>query len=266
MNSGSPSPRSPRGACSRDDVRFVLVGTTEPGNIGASARALKAAGFSRLVLVRPVDGWRTSHADAMAHGAEDLLDRAQVFDSLDDALRDATWIVGTTRRPRRHQAEAVTPREWGERLAAMPAGERVAILFGAEKTGLLNDEVLRCRLVITIPSPVEYPSLNLSQAVMLLAYESGLALGDPGRRRRRRRLASHEEQERMYAHMEEVLLGSRMNPMKVRSLMRHLRVILGRAELSDQDVSSFHTLAARIRGPKPRVKPEPEKKKPRSRS
>ncbi|MFH1679931.1 MAG: TrmJ/YjtD family RNA methyltransferase [Candidatus Eisenbacteria bacterium] len=245
-----------RDAPPRESVRFVLIGTTEPGNIGAAARGMKAMGFRRLVLVGPAEGWMTAHAAAMAHGAEELLEEAEVRETLDEALRGCTWVVGTTRRPRRHQAETVTPREWGAELAAVPRGEEVAILFGPEKTGLTNEDVLRCRLVVTIPSPVDYPSLNLAQTVMLMAYESGLALREPAERAGSPALASDEELERMYAHVEEALHASRMNEKKVRSMMRHLRIILARAGLSKDDTSTFHTLAARIRGPRPRAKRE----------
>ncbi|MFH1277254.1 MAG: RNA methyltransferase [Candidatus Eisenbacteria bacterium] len=238
----------------RDDVSFVLIGTTEPGNIGASARALKAMGFRRLVLVNPTEGWRSDHAVAMAHGAEELLEGAEVFDRLDEAIADCAWVVGTTRRTRRHQAKTVTPRAWGERLGKIPAGEKVAVLFGPEKTGLVNEDVLRCRLVVTIPSPVDYPSLNLAQSVMLLSYECGLALRRPAEGVGAPPLATDEELEKMYAHLGEALLAGDMNEKKVRVFLRNFRVILGRAALSKDEVHPFHTLASRIRGPKPRVK------------
>jgi TrmH family RNA methyltransferase len=241
-------------APSKENVRFVLVGTTEPGNIGAAARGMKAMGFRRLVLVAPADGWKTPHAVAMAHGAEDLLEKAEIHESLDEALRGCTWVVGTTRRLRRHQAKTVTAREWGARLARIPRSEEIAILFGPEKTGLENEDVLRCRLIVTIPSPIDYPSLNLAQATMLMAYESGLALREPANRVGSPALASDDEMERVYARMEEALRESRMNEMKVRAMMKHLRVILARAELSKDDASTFHTLASRIRGPRPREK------------
>lgn len=238
----------------RDDVRFVLIGTTEPGNIGASARALKAMGFRRLVLVNPTEGWKTPHAVAMSHGAEELLEEAEEFGSLDEAIADCAWVVGTTRRMRRHQAKTVTAKAWGERLSTVPSGEKVAVLFGPEKTGLVNEDVLRCRLVVTIPSPVDYPSLNLSQSVMLLAYECGLALRQPADRVGATPLATDEELEWMFANLGDALRSGEMNEKKVRATIRNLRVILGRASLTKSEVLPFHTLASRIRGPKPRVK------------
>jgi len=239
---------------SRDDVRFVLIGTTEPGNIGASARALKAMGFGRLVLVRPTDGWKTDHAAAMAHGAEELLDAAAVCDSLDEAIADCTWVVGTTKRIRRLQSKTVSPKGWVEHLETIPPGEKIAILFGPEKTGLVNEDILRCRLVINVPSPVDYPSLNLAQSVMLLAYETGLAFREPAERVGSPALASHEELEQMYGHLEEALHEVALQEKRVRATLKHLRVILGRAQMFKDDVHTFHTIASRIAGPKPRKK------------
>ena len=238
----------------RGGIRFVLIGTTEPGNIGASARAIKAMGFRRLVLVSPPDGWRTPHAESMAHGAEEILDGAEVFDSVEEATAGSAWIVGTTRRFRRHQAKTVTPREWSARLAGIPAEEKVSILFGPEKTGLTNEDVLRCRLVITAPTPVEHPSLNLSQAVMLLAYETALGLREPAESVAAPRPATAEELERMYDTMDRALRANEFDEKRRVSLVRHLRLILHRARLTAEETQTFFTLASRIRGPVPRKK------------
>ncbi len=251
-----------RDAPSRGDLRFVLIGTTEPGNIGASARAIKAMGFRRLVLVAPPDGWKTHHAVAMAHGAEEILEEAEVHDRLDEAIAGCSWVVGTSRRLRRFQAKTVTPRVWGERLSAIAPGESVAVLFGPEKTGLVNEDILRCRLIATIPSPIDHPSLNLSQTVMLMAYECGLALRQPAETVGSPKLATDEELERMYGHMESALALSAMKEKKVRSTMRHLRLILGRAQLSQEEIITFHGIAARVEGPKPRVKRAPPSGEP----
>lgn len=238
----------------RTNIRFVLIGTTEPGNIGSSARAIKTMGFSRLVLVSPPDGWRTHHAIAMAHGAEDILESAEVCDTLDEALAGCGCVVATTRRSRRYQSKTVTPREWGEKLSQIPPDEQVAILFGPEKTGMTNKDILRCRLVITVPTPVEHPSLNLSQAVMLMAYECGLVMREPATSVGSPHLAVEEDVDRMYNNMEDALRTSELPEKRVRSVIRHLRVILHRAQIYRDDVNTFHTITSRIRGPRPRVK------------
>ncbi len=245
-------------APARDHIRFVLVGTTEPGNIGASARALKSMGFRRLVLVSPTPGWRTPHAEAMAHGSEEILSGAEVYPTLDEAVADCSWVVGTTRRSRRHQAKTVTPREWGTILSSIPPAEQVALLFGPEKTGLTNEDILRCRRIITIPSPTDHPSLNLAQTVMVLAYECALALREPAASVASPTPASHADLERMYENMEIALRRGKMHEKRVRSLVRHLRIILGRVKLDKDEIQTFHTLASRIRGPVPRRSREKE--------
>ncbi len=240
-------------SASREKIRFVLIGTTEPGNIGAAARALKSMGFRRLALVNPVEPWRTDHAIAMSHGAEEVLGGAEVYGSLDAALADCTWVVGTTRRDRRDKARVITPRTWSDQLAKLGPDEEIAILFGPEKTGLTNDDILRCRRIVTAPSPVDYPSLNLAQSVMLLSYESSLALRRVPAAGDGPLLATHDEMERMYDHLDRALRANRFEEKKRRRLLKHLRLILHRAEMRRDDVLSFHTLARRIRGPVSRL-------------
>ncbi len=243
-------------APNRDNIRFVLIGTTEPGNIGAAARALKSMGFYRLVLVDPIEPWQTDHAIAMSHGAEEVLARAEVYNTLTDAIAECTWVVGTTRRDRRDKARVITPREWSEQLTELGSDEEIAILFGPEKTGLTNEDILRCRRVITAPSPVEYPSLNLAQSVMLLSYESSLGLRLSPSKPGGIVLATSDELERMYEHLDGALRANSLEDKKRRRLLRHLRVILHRAGMRRDDVMSFHTLARRIHGPVPRTAKE----------
>ncbi len=237
----------------RGNIRFVLIGTTEPGNIGAAARALKSMGFYRLVLVDPIEPWQTDHAIAMSHGAEEVLANAEVYNNLTDAIADCTWVVGTTRRDRRDKTKVITPSDWSGLLSDLGSNEEIAILFGPEKTGLSNEDILRCRRIITAPSPVEYPSLNLAQSVMLLSYESsrGLRLkpSEPGSPI----LATDGEMERMYEHLDRALRVNKLEDKKRRRLLRHLRIILHRAEMRRDDVLSFHTIARRIHGPVPRT-------------
>lgn len=249
-----------------DSVRFVLIGTTEPGNIGSSARAIKTMGFRDLALVAPREPWKTDHCIAMGHGAEEILDELTVHDTLDDAIADRTLVVATTRRTRRDQPAVLTPREWSGRLSTSSTQERIAILFGPEKTGLSNDDILRARWIVTAPSPTDYPSMNLSQAVMVMAYESTMGLlgmpnhgganesasdasrvagADDGTLDR----ATAGELETMYENMEKSLLAASLDGRRLRSVMRNLRLILQRAELREEDVNTFHSIAQRIRGP-----------------
>ena len=154
-------------------VRFVLVATQHSGNTGSAARALKTMGFGQLVLVNPA--WlpdETSHA--MAAGAEDVLDAARICGSLEEAVSDCRWVIGTTARSRRIGLEELTPRQASQRarsLLAQNDDAEIAIVFGRERTGLTNDELQLCNAGLMIDANPEYSSLNLAAAVQVIAYE-----------------------------------------------------------------------------------------------
>lgn len=155
----------------------MLVQPSHAGNVGAAARALKVMGFGDLVLVRPRDARVCSHEDAvaMASGAADVLVRARVVDTLAQALEGITWACAT----------AMTPRDFGPPTSALrphcealaPQAQRVAFVFGPERTGLANDDVYRCHACVAIPAQPGYGSLNLAQALQVVAYEWRQALG-----------------------------------------------------------------------------------------
>jgi tRNA (cytidine32/uridine32-2'-O)-methyltransferase len=161
----SPNPR----------IRFVLVRTSHPGNIGAAARAIRTMGFERLDLVAP---HKFPHPDAvaMASGANAVLDNLAIAPTLVDAVADCTLVLGCTARARAVQLEELTPREAAARVLAASALGPVAIVFGNERTGLENDELMSCHAAVRIPSAEDFPSLNLAQAVQVLAYELRLAM------------------------------------------------------------------------------------------
>lgn len=172
----------PAGEAPRDPAtRFVLVHTSHAGNVGAAARAIKVMGFSELVLVAP------RHADvlvreetvAMASGAADVLVRARVVPALADALDGVTHALATAMTPRDFGPPVHAPRPYFAALAPQLAAEgaRVALVFGGERFGLSNDDVRRCHACLSIPTAPGYGSLNLAQAVQLLAYEWRQALG-----------------------------------------------------------------------------------------
>jgi len=156
-------------------VRFVLVRTSHPGNIGAAARAIRTMGFTRLSLVAP---HRFPHADvtAMAAGADDVLAGAAVHPTLVEAIADCTLALGCTARRRGVQIPELSPREAAQRIAAARGQGEIAIVFGNERTGLENDELMSCHYAVHIPSAEDFPSLNLAQAVQVMAYEVRLAL------------------------------------------------------------------------------------------
>ncbi len=149
-------------------VRFGLVGTSHPGNIGAAARAMKTMGFTALDLVAAecaVDEQST----AMAAGAADVVASARVVTDLTQAVADSTLVLGLTARTRRDGVPALSPAEAGALVAAEPGP--VSILFGRERTGLTNDELACCQRLVHIPANPDYPSLNLAAAVQIMAYE-----------------------------------------------------------------------------------------------
>src|SRR5512139_1447001 len=153
-----------------DNIRIVLSHTSHPGNIGAAARAMKTMGLRHLYLINP-RFFPDPQAEAMASGAADLLQQAAVCSSLDEALQGAVMVVGMSARVRDISQEVLTPREAMPLLVEQARQQPVALLFGTEMSGLSNDELARCLLMVRIPVSPAYTSLNLAAAVQLVSYE-----------------------------------------------------------------------------------------------
>ncbi|MER3547384.1 MAG: RNA methyltransferase [Rhodanobacteraceae bacterium] len=159
-------------------LRFVLSHTSHPGNIGASARAIRTMGFDRLGLVAP-HKYPDKQVQAMAAGADDVLAKLMVHTNVPDAIADCTFVLGLSARRRGIALRELTPREAAVEIAtALRQEMQVALLFGNEQSGLDNDELLLCHAMVRIPSVDDFPSLNLAQAVQVMAYELRLALLD----------------------------------------------------------------------------------------
>ena len=159
-------------------VRIILVGTTHPGNIGSSARAMKAMGVTNLHLVNP-QGFPSAVATAQASGADDLLSRAVVHGSLDQALIGCSTVYGTTGRARHIGWPTLGPRLAANEIRQkLQQDDTVAIVFGPERSGLSNEELDRCKCAIWIPTAANFRSLNLAQAVQILAYELRMTEGE----------------------------------------------------------------------------------------
>jgi len=163
-----------------DPTRFILVRTSHGGNVGAAARAMKVMGFTDLVLVQPrfADVLAREDTIAFASGAADLLVRARIVDTLAQALDGVTHLCATAMTPRDFGPPTCAPREHLPALATQ--GHRVAFVFGSERFGLANEDVYRCHVALSIPTQRGYGSLNLAQAVQLIAYEWRQALGGVG--------------------------------------------------------------------------------------
>ncbi|HEY7773385.1 MAG TPA: tRNA (cytosine(32)/uridine(32)-2'-O)-methyltransferase TrmJ [Marinagarivorans sp.] len=155
-----------------DRIRMVLVNTSHPGNIGAAARAIKNMGLSRLVLVAPKD-FPADQAQWRAAGALDVLEQAEVVETLDEAIADCRLVVGTSARGRRIPWPLVSPRECGDKVYSEAKDHQhdVAILFGREDRGLTNEELHKCQYHVHIPANPEYSSLNIAAALQVIAYE-----------------------------------------------------------------------------------------------
>lgn len=155
-------------------VRIVLVETSHPGNIGASARAMKTMGLDELVLVAPRE-FPSAEATARASGADDVLARARVVDSLAEAIADCAFVAGASARLRRLSWPVVDPRRGAEALWKHAVDTPVAMVFGPEQSGMTNEDLGRCNQVVHIPANPAYGSLNIAMAVQVLCYELRMA-------------------------------------------------------------------------------------------
>ena len=232
-----------------ENIRVVLVNTSHPGNIGGAARAMKNMGLSRLVLVDPQD-FPSSDAVARASGATDILDTAQVVETLEQALVGCSLVLGTSARDRRIPWPLLDPRECGVTTCeqVMQGGE-VALVFGREYAGLTNEELQRCHFHVHIPSNPEFSSLNLAAAVQVLVYEVRMAwLAAQNKPTKTPKLettaiqssqpVTADELESFYAHLEQALVEiGFLDPAKPRHLMSRLRRLYGRSTVSKLEMN-----------------------------
>jgi tRNA/rRNA methyltransferase len=153
------------------EIYFILVEPAVPANIGASARAIKTMSFNKLRLVNPCD-YLSMEAKKLAHGSNEILSSAEIFESLDQAIQDIDLVIGTSAKSRRVKHDYYPADRLVDIINKKGSSIRSAgIVFGREEYGLTNEEAKRCDILCTIPMAVRYPSLNLSQAVMIMAYE-----------------------------------------------------------------------------------------------
>lgn len=213
-------------------------------NIGAVARVMANFGLTELRIVSPRDGWPQDRAWAAASGADWVLDDLRVFDSVAEAVSDLERVLATTGRPRGLRMPIVTPREAASDLYSRSAtGQRTGLLFGGERTGLETDELVLCQAIVTIPVDERHRSLNLAQAVSINAYEWRVAVdaAPPGIFGEAEPPAPANEVEGMFGHLEtELELGGFFHPPEKKpTMMRAIRAMLNRAELSSQEVRTL---------------------------
>jgi TrmH family RNA methyltransferase len=228
-------------------VRFVLVSPRSGGNVGASARALKNLGFGELVVVEPQCDPRGDEARWMAVGATDVLERARVVRSLDEALAGARTVVGTSRRTGKQRRPHWRLDEFAESLAELARAGDLAFVFGGERDGLTDADLDRCTHLVHFAASSDYPSFNLAQSVLLAAYETRLALLPPSSAVPLSTPADHATREAMYAHLEEALRAiDVLQDPTAEGMMRRVRRLLGRATLTPGDVKLVRGLARQI--------------------
>lgn len=234
----------------RHDVRFVLVETSHPGNIGAAARAMKNMQFDQLYLVNPKF---FPHADATARasGASDILARAQVCESLEQALRDCNLIFGASARLRTISWPLEDPRQCAGTIAASETGTTSAIVFGRERVGLTNRELELCHRMLHIPSNPDYSSLNLAAAVQVVAYELQMSIRStatkPTRYEPTDRASTREEMALFYEHLERVIIATKfLDPTNPRQLPRRLRRFFNRSEPSNMELNILRGILTSI--------------------
>jgi tRNA/rRNA methyltransferase len=229
-----------------DRTRFVLIGTSHAGNVGAAARAIKVMGFGDLVLVAPrfADVLQSSEAQAMASGATDVLRSARTVATLAEALHDVTYACATAMTPRDFGPPTHAPRAHLAGLAG--TAHRVAFVFGSERYGMGNDDVYRCHACLSIPTAPDYGSLNLAQAIQLVAYEWRQALGgfEVAARTAPIQHATLGAVDGALEHWRELLVQiGYFDPTVPRKLMPRLQQLLNRAELSNDEVQILRGIA-----------------------
>ena len=225
---------------------FVLVAPQMGENIGAAARAMLNFGVTGLRLVNPRDGWPNPKAAAMASGASAVIDGAKVYETLDEALADCTYVVATTARRRELSLPVLAPADAAAALAEkVENGERCAVLFGGERNGLSTDDVARADAILSIPVNPAFASINLAQAALIVAYEwarAGGAVETPaGDRLAEERPASRDDVARLFDHLEHELdaAGYFFPPEMRETMARNIRVALTRAQFTEGEVRTL---------------------------
>jgi len=217
-----------------DSISIILVRPKFPENIGSVARAMKNTGLSRLMVV---NGCSPLHPSAykLASGAEDILDRAEEFFTLGEAISEMGCVVGTTSRGRKERPPDFTPEALAKKLIALSQKNLIGLSFGSENEGLTNEELSLCQFYVRIPSVESFPSLNLAQAVLVVCYELFQASTEIPKAPVR--LAQSEQLERMFEHMEKTLIQTGFLDSKhPKRIMRALRRLFGRTQMDEREV------------------------------
>ncbi len=221
-------------------IKIILVETSHPGNIGAVARAMKNMTMTELCLVSP-KLFPSADATSRASGADDILAKATVYSTLQEAISDCQLVIGASARCRTISWPEMTPRECAEKITTVGYHQKVGIIFGRENSGLKNHELDLCHFLLRIPCNIDYSSLNIAAAVQVVCYElfvsagqqSPVIIGDRGKTPK----ATTLQMESFYTHLHETLTDiGFIHPDKSKSIMRRLRRIYNRVHLDVKEL------------------------------
>ncbi len=230
-----------------DAIKIVMVNTSHPGNIGSAARAMRVMGLYNLTLVNPRK-FPSSEATALASGALDVLENAQVTETLHEAVKDCHYIFGTSARSR-HSTKPELPIESGaieiNQILLHQPEAKIAILFGTERTGLTNEEVDLCQKLFYIPTENNYNSLNIASAIQIIAYElrkqttHDCRVDDKKTAQYPGELpATNEAIEGFFAHLENNMINNDfLDPKNPKHLMRKVRNLYQKAQLTQEEIN-----------------------------
>ncbi|MBN2653684.1 MAG: TrmJ/YjtD family RNA methyltransferase [Nitrospirae bacterium] len=240
-----------------DNITFVLVEPREPGNIGASARAIKNMGFSKMKIVNPPD--LNDEARWLAHNALDVLKSAAIFTDLKSSISDSSIVIGATRRTGKKRGHIISLDDAGQQIADLAERSAISIVFGREDKGLYNDEVDECGFMINIPASIKQPSLNLSHAVLVTAYELSRIRRMRNRAKHSRSAVSDQHIFGMAPHAELSFLYERISTaLKLlgyiprgdrdleKKIMNNLKHFIGRSGIAEWELNMLHGICTQI--------------------
>jgi tRNA (cytidine32/uridine32-2'-O)-methyltransferase len=237
------------------NIKIVLVETSHPGNIGAVARAMKNMAMVNLCLVNPKI-FPSAEATARAAGSDDILAQAEVHGSLAEAISDCSVVFATSARLRTISWPEIAPRACADMIMRELSGQKVALVFGRENSGLTNQELDLCHYLLRIPCNHNYSSLNIAAAVQVICYELFVAAHESQDSKAEKQTAdapaNKGQMEQFYQHLHEALLdiGFILHPDKSKSIMRRLRRIFNRVQLDAREVDMLRGILRMAQGNK----------------
>ncbi len=230
------------------NIYIVLHSVESPGNVGSTARAMKNMGLKNLILINPPD-LEHEEAKKLAYQSYDVIENATTVNSFEEALSLVDIAIATTRRKGKWRERFLPPEEISELILGRADKNRIAIIFGPEKTGLTNDEVLKCEYASEIPTAVDYPSLNVSQAVMIYVYELYRAyMRNRGKKPHKHTLkrAPKIEYERLNKRIMSAMRELNMSEGFEDKFSRSLNRMLSRTDWTDKDIATFDAFLKHI--------------------